>query len=73
MRLHDGLPLLPAEEPEDSPAFGVEPRSCPAAPEKLYPWAFSPVYSTILLVRANLESWRSWGAHGEKGGFYREE
>ena len=48
--LQDGLPLLPTEEPEESPAVGEEPRSCPAEPEKLNLLAFSPVYSTILTV-----------------------
>ena len=73
VRLHDGLPPLPTEDPEEWPAVGEDPRSCPAAPEKLNLWAFSPVYSTILTVRAIMESWRDWGTHGGNGDFYRSE
>ena len=43
--IRGGLP--PFEEPEESAAFGEEPLSWAAAPEKLNLLAFSPVYSTI--------------------------
>ena len=43
------LPGLPVEEPEESAAVGEEPLSWAAGPEKLNLWAFSPVYSTILM------------------------